>query len=187
MNIELHKATLADVQTLRRIFSAASEGIADYFWDKSRVADQTVDDVAEVRMREKILDPKNSCWIAVVDGKPAGGILSYQIEDRIPLEELSPMVASFVAFENEAVGTYYINCLAVFPEFQRLGIGTRLIERARQEAGKRDLSLAVSDVNEPAKATYAATGFAFQGAFPKVKEDWDGEGDDWFLMIAPAA
>ena len=187
MSIELKRPTLADVPTLRMIFSTASEGIADYFWDKSRVADQTIDDVAEARMVEKIMDPKNSCWIAFVDGKPAGGILSYEIEDRIPLEELTPMVASFVAFENEAVGTYYINVLSVFPQFQRRGVGTKLIEQARKEAGNRDLSLAVSDVNEPAKATYASTGFKYQGAFPKVKEDWDGEGDDWFLMVAPAA
>ena len=172
-----------DITSLRRIFSAASHGLAEVFWEADRKPGETLGEVAARRLHARVGDPANAFWMAEVFGTPAGGILSYDIDEREPLDGLSPMLRSFVAFENDAVGTRYVNVLAVFPEFQRRGIASALLAQAVRDAAGRPVSLAVADVNTGARKTYAANGFDEVGRYPMVKEGWDGEGKNWILMI----
>ncbi len=185
MTIQLRKATQSDVQILRRVFIAAGEGIAEHIWARSLEDGQSLDDLIDERMRAKITDPQNTFWVAEVDGTPAGGILSYNIDREEPLQGLSPLVRSLVAFENDAVGSHYVNALAVFDGFRRMGVGSALLAQAAKDAkaaGNRPLTLGVNDANAAARATYAANGFTFEGAYPILKEDWDGPGKDWLLL-----
>ena len=131
-SIHLRPATTADADTLKRVFEYASYGIAPYFWNQSRQAGESIDQVAERRMLEKIKDPDQRFIVAEVDGQPAGGLLSYAITETEALAGHSPMMRSFIEIDNALVGTCYVNALAVFPEFRRLGVRSlRLTWRRR--------------------------------------------------------
>jgi ribosomal protein S18 acetylase RimI-like enzyme len=93
----------------------------------------------------------------------------------VPLQEL----------ENLAPRTWYINVLAVRPEFRRLGLGTKLLVLANDTAktlGMPGLSVIVSDVNRGARQLYERCGFSESGTRPMVKENWQNEGKSWVLL-----
>jgi len=74
--------------------------------------------------------------------------------------------------------------LYVHPEWQRRGIGGRLIERAAQvarERGHRRLALAVNKHNVHAISSYRRHGFVIEGAV--VKDIGDGFVMDDYIMV----
>ena len=91
------------------------------------------------------------------------------------------------ALENRALGSQYVNVLAVYPEFRRRGYGRRLLEEAERRAGTRPLSLIVEDGNVAARRLYEDFGFRVAAQVPMVKEDWESAGTAWVLMLRPAA
>ena len=184
-SLHLRAATIADADTLKRVFEYASYGIAPYFWNQSRQAGESIDEVAERRMLEKFKDPDQRFIVAEVDGQPAGGLLSYAITETEEFAGHSPMMRSFIAIDNALVGTRYVNALAVFPEFRRLGVASALLDHERVEAAKEGTALALSvcDENPAAISTYRKNGFATVGSIPVVKEGWVGDGSDWILMV----
>ena len=71
----------------------------------------------------------------------------------VPLQEL----------ENLAPGTWYVNVLAAYPEERGKGHGTALLGVAEQlaaDAGRRGLSIIVSDTNTGARRLYERAAIA---------------------------
>ena len=72
----------------------------------------------------------------------------------------------FPGMEDEAVaGEYYLDCLAVMPEYRGRGIGRKLLEQGI-ENGKvlnLDVTLAVDPINDRAKKLYQSLGFKPSG------------------------
>jgi ribosomal protein S18 acetylase RimI-like enzyme len=50
------------------------------------------------------------------------------------------MLAPFIGLDVEAAGAFYINDVAVFPEYRHAGIARKLIELAYDEAKEADLA-----------------------------------------------
>ena len=93
----------------------------------------------------------------------------------VPLQQL----------ENLAPGTWYINVLAVRPQFRRLGLGTKLLSLADETAkalGMSGLSVIVSDANWGARRLYERCRYKERGARPMVKEHWENDGQNWVLL-----
>ena len=93
----------------------------------------------------------------------------------VPLQEL----------ENLAPGTWYVNVLAVRPQFRGLGLGTRLLEFADETGrahGKRGMSVIVSDANPGARRLYERCGYREAAARAMVKDDWRNDGRNWVLL-----
>ena len=127
---------------------------------------------------------------AVVEegGRVAAALVTYPIGDTAePLDGLGPIVATLQALENRALGSQYVNVLAVYPEFRRRGHARRLLEEAERRAGGRPLSLIVEDSNAAARRLYEDFGFRVAAEVPMVKEDWQSDGTAWVLMLRPAA
>jgi ribosomal protein S18 acetylase RimI-like enzyme len=187
--VTLRRGTPDDAELLVKVFTLASEGIANHFWAQTAAREgRTEREIALDRMAGKLADPANRVWIAEVDGQPAGAILIYAIGAAPePLDDLPPLVVPLVGLENQAPGTVYVNVLAVLAEFRRLGIATRLLARAAEEAGDRPLSLIVSDANTGARAAYEAFGFRYGPSAPMVKDGWQGRGENWLLMTRARA
>lgn len=184
-NLQIRNGQAEDANILRRVFEYASDGLSPYLWARANRAGQNLDRLIAERMESKIADPDQTFKVALHDGEPAGGILTYQITQTQPLEGLTPMDRSFSEVDNRLVGSVYVNALAVFPEFRRMGIASDLLAHARAEAAKDGLplSLSVSDANPSAVATYQTNGFRHVGRVAKEKEGWDGAGDFWLLMV----
>jgi ribosomal protein S18 acetylase RimI-like enzyme len=90
------------------------------------------------------------------------------------------------ALENRALGTWYVNVLATYPEFRRRGVARQLLAEAERQAAGADLSLIVADRNAGARRLYEAFGFRAAAEEPVVAEDWESESEAWVLMLRPA-
>ena len=181
----LRPGTTDDTDLLIEVYTLASEGIANHVWAQIAVREgRDIAEVARERALGKFGDPAITIWVAELDGRPAGAILTYAVgQEPEALDGLPPLFVPLVVLENQAPGTHYVNVLAVLPEFRRCGVASRLLARAVEEAGERPLSLIVSDANVGARATYAALGFRDGPTESMVKDGWNGRGETWILMI----
>ena len=96
----------------------------------------------------------------------------------VPLQEL----------ENLAPDTWYVNVLAVLPEYRRLGLGTRLLDLANETGKtcrKRGMSIIVADANTGARRLYERCGYRERARRAMVKESWEAEGQEWVLLVQP--
>lgn len=106
--------------------------------------------------------------VAELDGKPAGSIIGYDgarlHELRKPLYEL--MVAKFGSVrpveDETSAGEFYVDSIAVLPEFRGRGVGRALLAdvcRRAFENGFCKVGLLVDVANPKAEAMYASLGF----------------------------
>lgn len=87
-------------------------------------------------------------------------------------------VAGFAAWRDEAPGVVYVEEIAVAPEYQRFGIGRRLIERAWEETTEsfREMVLRSWQKAEFAQKFYAKLGFKpIDDSAPQRVRDWLAE------------
>lgn len=118
--------------------------------------------------REDVLYSWRNTVIAQVDGKDAGMLTSYdgRFYHKMRLRTMGlvkeHLGIEFPNMEDEAVeGEYYLDSLAVLPEFRGRGVGRSLLLRGIAEGRKKGLcvTLAVDPVNERAKVLYRSLGF----------------------------
>src|SRR6478609_6304589 len=108
-------------------------------------------------------------------------------DDAIVLAELvnyagEGMPLYLWGLENLVPGTWYINVLAVQPQFRRQGLGARLLALAEERAEvsrKRGISVIVSDANTGARQLYERCGYKESATRLMVKENWKNEGQSW--------
>jgi ribosomal protein S18 acetylase RimI-like enzyme len=120
-------------------------------------------------------------------------LLGYLLPERP--EPISPdlpaMFVSLQELENLAPGTWYVNVLALYPQFRGRGLGTRLLglaDRIAEDAGSGGLSIIVSDTNAGARRLYERCGYREAARRAMVKEDWENAGREWMLLMKePAA
>jgi ribosomal protein S18 acetylase RimI-like enzyme len=92
--------------------------------------------------------------------------------------------------ESEAPGSWYVNALAVFPEYRVRGLGSQLLAEAERIAGHvrgSTLSIIVADQNEVAKRLYLRTGYRAVARRPLVAFPGLPHRGDWVLMTKALA
>lgn len=133
-------------------------------------------------VREDVLYSWHNTLIAEVDGKPAGMLTAYDgryyHDMRIKTMALvkQHLGVEFPGMEDEAVaGEYYLDSLAVIPEYRGRGIGRRLLVQGI-ENGKElnlDVTLAVDPINERAKKLYQSLDFKPSGTLFIFGHDYE--------------
>lgn len=122
--------------------------------------------------RDDVLYSWKNTIIAEVEGKPAGMITSYIGSSyktlRINTFRIikSLFNTEFPGMEDETVaGEYYIDSLAVLPEYRGRGIATSLIKRATTMGEDMGLqvTIAVDPINKRAQKLYGSLGFSPAG------------------------
>ena len=193
-NISLFRpATKEDAGSLAELVNYAGDGLPLYLWQQMAGPGETAWDVGHRRaMREEGSFSYRNATIVESAGKCAGCLICYDIPDEprpipndtprifVPLEEL----------ERLAPGTFYINVMAVLPEFRRRGLGKSLLARAEKvarEHGKRAMSLIVVDTNQVARELYRRCGFIEQASRPIVKDGWQTEAQHLLLLVKELA
>jgi len=182
------RATIEDAPILAELVNYAGEGLPLYLWSTLASPGETAWDVGLRRAARE--DGSFSYRNAVIiehDGSCAGALIGYEIPDQ-PEPVSDDMPAMFVPLqelENLAPGTWYVNVLAVRPQFRKTGLGTQLLSMARRTAealSKRGLSVIVSDANDGARRLYERCGYRERAMRPMVKEAWENEGQNWVLL-----
>jgi ribosomal protein S18 acetylase RimI-like enzyme len=181
-------AVIEDAPILAELVNYAGEGLPLYHWGKKAAAGETAWDVGRRRAArdEGSFSYRNATMIEH-DGRCAGCLIGYKIPDD-PEPIAAGMPAMFVPMqelENLAPGTWYVNVLAVLPQFRGHGLGTKLLALADAIARGLDMhgmSVIVSGANRGARRLYERCGYRERATRPAVKEDWVNEARDWVLM-----
>lgn len=148
----------------------AGEGVPNYLWAHAAEDGQTPLDVGTGRAkRESGGFSYRNANVACLAGEVVGMVLGYPLEaptdeERGAVASLPEPIRPFVALEQHeaSAGTFYVNALAVLPEFRGQGIGVRLMgeaERHAGEAGIGRMSVQVFSQNAGAARFYRRLGY----------------------------
>lgn len=124
----------------------------------------------KVCSRDDVLYCARNTIIAVLDGKYAGMVTAYDGRHYAAMRDNTFSITKkefgieFPGMEDEAVpGEYYIDSLAVWPEYRGQGIGRKLLQHAIADGQRLGLTvtLAVDPVNTSAQKLYESLGFRY--------------------------
>jgi ribosomal protein S18 acetylase RimI-like enzyme len=185
-NPTFRPATIDDATDLAELVNYAGEGMPLYLWGHMAEPGEAAWDVGRRRAaREEGSFSYRNATIIEHDGQCAGCLIGYAIPDNpepVP-DDMPAMFVPLQELENLAPGTWYINVLAVQPQFRRQGLGTRLLALADKTAeGNRGISVIVSNANTGARRLYEHCGYIESATRLMVKENWKNEGQSWVLL-----
>jgi ribosomal protein S18 acetylase RimI-like enzyme len=187
-NPTFRPATSDDAIVLAELVNYAGEGMPLYFWGQLAEPGEAAWDVGRRRAaREEGSFSYRNATIIEQYGQYAGCLIGYAIPDNpepVP-DDLPAMFVPLQELENLVPGTWYINVLAVQPQFRRQGLGARLLALADERAEvsrKRGISVIVSDANTGARRLYERCGYKESATRLMVKENWKNEGQSWVLL-----
>ena len=178
--IRIRRATIEDVAYI-------AEGIYHAFLlEDEGLYNQWIRTLKEVCGQEDTHYSYRNTWIAEVDGERAGMMIAVDGEHyREQRDKMYPQLKGLfdVAFgkgwdemEDEAKsGEFYIDSLAVSLPYRNQGVGTALIEKAKEMAKQKGISvvtLAVEPENR-AKRLYQRLGFAYQRKIEIFNEEYE--------------
>lgn len=171
MDLDLRPAIKADIPDLSKLLLMATDGIVASLYDGVIPGLATHEIVGRRLARENTCDCYANCWVAAdtdsCGARIAGKLHAYPLDDveTDPPDPLVPegriaVLEPFDALYRRAAGSYYINVIAVYPDYRRQGLGGRLLDLAQAEArGFSQLSLAVFEENASAVRLYERAGF----------------------------
>lgn len=189
MTVKLRPAERNDATDLAAFVDMAGEGLPTYFWSELAEVGQSPFEVGRARaQREEGSFSYRNAVIAELDGEVAGGLVGYPLPDLYDtgdLAALSDIVRPLVVLESQAPGYWYVNVLAVYPEFRRQGIAAQLLATADdvgQALGCKGMAIIVASENQDAYRLYQRSGYEYAAseklvAFPGYKR-----GGDWLLL-----
>lgn len=182
------RGTIEDAPVLAELVNYAGEGLPHYLWSTLAGPGESAWDVGLARAaREDGSFSYRNAYMIDYEGQCAGALIGYEIPDSpepVP-HDMPAMFVPLQELENLAPGTWYVNVLAVRPQFRGKGLGTQLLGLARRTAqalSKRGLSVIVSDANHGARRLYERCGYRERAVRPMVKEGWANEGGNWVLL-----
>lgn len=95
---------------------------------------------------------------------------------NVYVAEADHQVAGYVAWRDESPGVAYIEELSVHPDFQRFGVGSKLLEKVEEDALKADLADIIAKKFE--KAVWATAFYAHHG-FKTLGDNATGRAAGW--------
>jgi len=186
-----------DARACAQLFIMASHGIAEAVY-RDLIPGQTTDQIiGERRIRPDGRSSSYTNWRIAEDGfgNVAGGINALPLDhmgrsspEELLTEERTRVLAPLLALDAEAAGTYFINVIAVFPEYRRAGIARRLISLAfddARKAGIATVSLTTFEEDRRLIEYYRGLGFAVAAFRPIVPHECLACGGNLILMTSP--
>lgn len=168
----------------RFIAICVMEAVGNPIMEQTSLSEKDKDTMSHVTstcQREDTLYSWTNALIAEVDGKPVGCLVAYDGEHYIERRTITfADVIDIITFDintmdNEAVpGEYYLDSLAIIPEWRGKGIGRTLLQKGIEEARSLGLLpvLACDPDNTNAKCLYESLGFSEHGHLFIFGEDY---------------
>lgn len=183
------QATPADADALAELINFAGEGLPLYLWERMAEPGESPWDVGRRRaQRETGAFSYRNAVVAERGGRIVAGLVTYRVaeEPEVIDAETPGIFVPLIELENMVPGSWYVNVLAVYPEFRGQGLGSLLLEVAAEQArenASRGESIIVSDANTGARRLYERSGYRFVDQRPLVKDDWENPGENWVLLV----
>lgn len=182
-------ATPDDAEDVVRLVDMAAHGLASWMWSEMAEPGETAMQVGidRARREEGGFSYRNAT-VYEVDRRAAGLLLGGVIPsepEEIDYASLARPLHPLVELEAEAPGTWYVNALAVDPDYRGQGIGTALLDLAVRYAADLDaagLSLIAAEQNERAVQLYRRLGYEETARRPIIPYPGDPHEGDWLLM-----
>lgn len=190
--VTVRPARRGDAAHIAVLCDIAGEGLPSALWRRLAEPGQSAFDVGRARILggETNFNLRNSL-VAEAEGQIAGLMLGYGLPDPYEMPDLakvSEVIVPLLQLEAEVPGYWYINVLAVYPEYRRRGIGRLLMTVADElgrAAGTRGLSLIAASGNRPALSLYGSSGYTAVAKRPTVAAQDIPASGDWLLMTKP--
>jgi ribosomal protein S18 acetylase RimI-like enzyme len=194
--IGIRPATTADATHLAAFVDMASEGLALHLWERMRQPGQTLFEIGRSRaLREEGSFSYRNAHMADVEGVVAGALVGYQIAEvhdrnlRVAGDQNAPAMPAFVEglieLESMAPLHWYVNVLAIYPEYRGQGVGKALLAHADKlgrETAAKGMALIVASENAGARRLYEKSGYRETARRPLVAFPGFHHGGDWVLM-----
>ena len=135
----LRPATPQDAPVLAQLVNHAGEGLPLYLWEKLAEPGETAWDVGRRRAaRDEGGFSYRNAVMAEHRGRSVGALIGYEIaEAPSPIgPDMPAMFRPLQELENLALGSWYVNVLAVLPGFRGNGLGTVLL-RLADDTGRK--------------------------------------------------
>lgn len=187
--IGIRPAAPSDAADLAVLINYAGEGLPLYLWERMAEPGETAWDVGKRRaLRDEGAFSFRNAVVAERAGEIVGSLVGYRIPDEPEVidDSVPAMFIPLVELENLVPGTWYVNVLAVRPEFRGQGIGSQLLDIAGERAAETasvGQSIIVSDANEGARRLYERHGFRWKAERAIVKDEWESPGRNWVLLV----
>jgi len=170
------QATPADALALAELMDQAGQGIPAWLWAQDAAEGQSALDVGMARARrsEGAFSYPNATVLEYA-GQVAGMLLAYAQPAEMNVDEeldgVPEFLVSLVELECLVPGSFYINAIAVYPQYRSMGLGALLMaesERLAVAHASQTLSLIVFDDNQGAVRFYRYLGFEVAAHRPLV-------------------
>ncbi|WP_421723638.1 GNAT family N-acetyltransferase [Bauldia sp.] len=188
-DIVIRPATLRDATHLTALVDIAGEGLASYFWSQMAEPAQSPFEVGRARAQR---DDGSFTWrnahVAEIDGEVVGALVGYRIPDEPDDDELPEIVRPLGELEAEAPGYWYVNVLAVFPEYRGRGVGAALLRDADaigRERAPAGMAIIVASYNDGAIRLYGRHGYREAARRDIVPFPGAPPGGAWVLLTKP--
>jgi ribosomal protein S18 acetylase RimI-like enzyme len=188
--VRFRHARESDAVDLACLIDCASRGLALWLWSTLRKPGQATIEVGRHRIRTQTASPLHfkAFTIAEIEGVLAGAMTGRLIpipHERGDSADLPDVYAPLLELEGVAAGSWYLNVVAVYPEFRGKGVGAALLRQAEQIACLTEatqMSLIVEDANSGALKLYLRYGFSEWARRPYIPFPGSADEGDWMLL-----
>lgn len=182
-------ATPQHAKDIAYLTNLAGEGLAAYLWSQNAAAGQNplAVGIEKARRPEGNFSYTNA-WIMESQGQPVGMLLAMEQPNPPELPDfdgLPEQVVPLIELEALAPGSFYINAIGVYEQYQGHGFGKVMMQQAESLPKARaltELSLIVASENPTAKALYDFLGYSEVARRPTIPFPGMLHGGDWILM-----
>lgn len=162
MAVTIRRADASDIPHLAHVLLEATGGLFEALYEEA-IPDRPTNQIIEhLLSRGNATTCVENFFVAELDGKVAGGVQAYSIDDEAdnPPDPLLPEERLGIAepfIRLHADGSYYIAALAVFYKFRGRGLGRLLMAEAEADARAKNFgqaSLHIFAENKHAQRLY---------------------------------
>lgn len=164
--MKIRPATRQDTLAIAELALMAGEGIPAFFWAQSQGPGESL---LAVGARNAQSETENFSYrnVQLAQGEEgiAGMLLAYRLpsaEAAVKLDEFPEFIRPLIELEQCVPDSYYVNMLAVYPQFRGQGVGTALmgkVDGLARQAGSTRSSVAVFEENGGALRLYERLGY----------------------------
>jgi ribosomal protein S18 acetylase RimI-like enzyme len=189
-NVRFRRARESDAVDLACLIDCASRGLALWLWSTLREPGQSTIEVGRHRIRTQTASPLHygTFTVAEIEGVVAGALTGRLIpipHERGDCADLPDVYAPLLELEAIAAGSWYLNVLAVYPEFRGRGLGSALLRKAEEIACLTEaaqMALIVEEANSGALKLYLRYGFEEWARRRYMPFPGSTDEGDWILL-----